>query len=595
MKGRNDSVADHAFQLNFQAWFAEQEVLAESAWNKSLRTCTLPNLWNTVEVKERLSQLTFRIVAQQDAMLPGCLNDSLFTTETPTVEEYCSLRTLEMAENFDGIAAAGVTKPRRAIDFDKTVPERPLGYDASGGCATDAPEDPGHKKRFCMDGMTGSSAHLLRLDGELLDKVVGYQARERFTLFSRDLMNSSFLQEGKLPLPEESRALSERRRALHQNDIEPYGSDCPGDAGRLLNAIDERTLVHIVQMQREAFKMKAKDISNDDDSDSDMDAPPVQRIDCEEQPAVARFADQERWSKPSDYVAHLAAQFEAGMTTPPGKRKFKKTLTQNQVRFLAGFAKAVNEVWSDEQDEKPHHQRRRHDLLLIGEGGSGKTAIVQDIVLTTIDFLWPPTSNDIDGSSSVIACFSWAQAENISTTRHKATTCHAASAMRVQSMRNSAMQPGEKLGLLKQKWADKRLLVLEEISMISPALYNMILYRSFWGRKAAWNVEENIYNTVTGAFGRMPLVIMLGDSLQLQPTNSPSLLDDLNLVQSTSEKSFPAEHQRAQRLFLQTAACYQLTESNRFRGDPQMQEMLSFMRSPDKTLPESVKQAWGSI
>ncbi len=249
-------------------------MLAESAWNKSLRTCTLPNLWNTVEVKERLSQLTFRIVAQQDAMLPGCLNDSLFTTETPTVEEYCSLRTLEMAENFDGIAAAGVTKPRRAIDFDKTVPERPLGYDASGGCATDAPEDPGHKKRFCMDGMTGSSAHLLRLDGELLDKVVGYQARERFTPFSRDLMNSSFLQEGKLPLPEESRALSERRRALHQNDIEPYGSDCPGDAGRLLNAIDERTLVHIVQMQREAFKMKAKDMSNDDDSDSDMDAPP---------------------------------------------------------------------------------------------------------------------------------------------------------------------------------------------------------------------------------------------------------------------------------------------------------------------------------
>ncbi len=26
-----------------------------------------------------------------------------------------------------------------------------------------------------------------------------------------------------------------------------------------------------------------------------------------------------------------------------------------------------------------------------------------------------------------------------------------------------------------------------------------------------------------------------------------------------------------------------------------MQEMLSFMRSPDKTLPESVKQAWESI
>ena len=161
------------------------------------------------------------------------------------------------------------------------------------------------------------------------------------------------------------------------------------------------------------------------------------------------------------------------------------------------------------------HQRERFSFLLMGQGGSGKTAIVQEVVLPTMDFVFPPDDNG--QKSSLIVCSSWAQAENISNTEHRAMSCHKAAGMRVQSMRNKFMLPGEKKPFLEQMLLTRRLLVLEEVGMISPALYNMLLYRSFHGRTSKYEVPESLYDKLQGAFGRIPLVIHLGDLLQLRP------------------------------------------------------------------------------
>ena len=50
---------------------------------------------------------------------------------------------------------------------------------------------------------------------------------------------------------------------------------------------------------------------------------------------------------------------------------------------------------------------------LMGQRGSGKMAVVQDIVLPTLDFLF-----GLD--ATLIVCAKWSQAENISTESHKA-------------------------------------------------------------------------------------------------------------------------------------------------------------------------------
>ena len=62
--------------------------------------------------------------------------------------------------------------------------------------------------------------------------------------------------------------------------------------------------------------------------------------------------------------------------------------------------------------------RQRFNMLLMGQGGSGKTALIQEIVLPTMDFCFPPDEGS-DASSSLIVCAKWSQAANISTVAHK--------------------------------------------------------------------------------------------------------------------------------------------------------------------------------
>ena len=129
--------------------------------------------------------------------------------------------------------------------------------------------------------------------------------------------------------------------------------------------------------------------------------------------------------------------------------------------------------------------------------------------------------------------------------------------------------------------------------MISPALYNMLLYRSFHGRREHWRVPESIYDKLRGAFGRMPIVLHLGDFLQLRPTNALSLLDDLRAKEEEGV-DIAAEYQEACRLFKRTPLCFELVGTNRFR-DARLRELVEFMRAPASTLPESIKETWRRI
>ena len=229
----------------------------------------------------------------------------------------------------------------------------------------------------------------------------------------------------------------------------------------------------------------------------------------------------------------------------------------------------------------------------MGQGGSGKTAVVQEIVLPSMDFLFPAEEGQVP--SSLIVCAKWSQAENISTPAHKAVSCHRASCQGIQSYRNKDMSPGQKKSALRRIWDVLRLLVLEEVSMISPSLYNMLLFCSYHGREATWEVPEGEYDKLAGAFGRMPIVIHLGDFLQLKPVGAGglSLVADLRALEA-SGKDVPAEFQQAMRLFCATPFCFELSESNRFK-DKRLRNLMNFMREPQADLPEEIERSWAEI
>ena len=318
----------------------------------------------------------------------------------------------------------------------------------------------------------------------------------------------------------------------------------------------------------------------------------------------AFFVPSDEWRRPSDYVAHRTRLFEDGVINQETGRRDRKPLARDQALFVAQFAHACNAMWDDEQQlaegALTMRERRCFNILLMGQGGSGKTALIQDIVLPSLDFLFPP-----DGRGeprSLIACAKWSQAENISTDTHKATTAHQAGKIGVQSFRNAAMLPKDKKSALKDMWSHRMCLILEEVSMLSPELYNMLLYRSYHGRSELTELPEAEYDQPGGAFGRMPLVIYLGDFLQLKPIGAGvSLISDLKDLQARGELKhrgvegdWPAEWQSAQRLFCRTPLCFELQASNRFK-DPRLRELMNFIRAPAKQLPPAIERYWQAI
>ena len=105
----------------------------------------------------------------------------------------------------------------------------------------------------------------------------------------------------------------------------------------------------------------------------------------------------------------------------------------------------------------------------------------------------------------------------------QARTAHHASAMRVQQLLNAKMKPRTK-----QKVA--RVLVIEETGMVPTSVYNVLNIRATHGRNNTHDVCETTYNRENHNFGRVPIVIHLGDFLQVAPTASLGLTADVNEV-----------------------------------------------------------------
>ena len=136
--------------------------------------------------------------------------------------------------------------------------------------------------------------------------------------------------------------------------------------------------------------------------------------------------------------------------------------------------------------------------------------------------------------------------------------------------------------------------------MIGPDLYNLLLYRSFHGRRTRWSVHENEYDKLDSAFGRMPIVIHLGDFLQKKPIGcSISLIEDLKEREESKKmpENFPPEYQQAMKVFCQTPIqrlCFEFKASNRIK-EPKLRALMDFIRNPPKKIPHKIQAHWDSI
>ena len=280
------------------------------------------------------------------------------------------------------------------------------------------------------------------------------------------------------------------------------------------------------------------------------------------------------YAKPSHLVKALVRALQS-----------KSKLNEDQSIFIDRFAEVLDTMYEQERTLKPERRHVYH-MLLLGQGGSGKTHIVQNIVFPVVEFIWPAGEQ----STLMVVAAKNVQAKNISTDTVRAKTLHAASLLGVQSLTNSNMAACSKEQALQKLWSQIRVLVIEEISMVSAFLYNMLNFRSMLGRRSMFGVDVNTYTKTGCAFGRVPIILHLGDFFQLRPTAQVSLLDDLN-EQDEGGKfkhvEVPAEVQHAQKLFASIPDVFELRGTMRFKpGDPLI-ELLQRMRE-GRSMPDGI-------
>ena len=132
---------------------------------------------------------------------------------------------------------------------------------------------------------------------------------------------------------------------------------------------------------------------------------------------VREFTDQNIYAKPSHMLTDMVANLPAN-----------RRLNEDQKIFILRFGDVLDTVWTEEQTLPPERRSVYH-MLLLGQGGSGKTYIVQNLIFPVVHFLWPPSVNS---DSLMVVAAKNSQAKNISTENVRAMTLHTAGCVGIQ-------------------------------------------------------------------------------------------------------------------------------------------------------------------
>ena len=203
-------------------------------------------------------------------------------------------------------------------------------------------------------------------------------------------------------------------------------------------------------------------------------------------------------------------------------------LTREQYDFCVHVARALDKIRGDFDGAVDYADRTYAQMVLLGQGGTGKTHVVNNIVRETVARCFP----EFKEPTKAVA-FSHAQAYGI-----KGQTIHSQAKMNTEiGWSYSELVPGETArNGLRDAWENVVCLVVEEISMIPAALLNALAIRAAFGREDKWQFEAIDHLDEANGFARIPLVIFLGDFLQLKPPGSIGLADDLDAIRATNRR-----------------------------------------------------------
>ncbi|CAE7263859.1 PIF7 [Symbiodinium sp. CCMP2456] len=521
-KNRSRAAAT-AFTESYLEWFAEAQTAADEGRLRFAERQEYPSLWETEELQAAMQEKLELAQAELGEQEPVVSAGAAQPGPRATVAMYSSMQALERVVNLESLARARQEKPKKRRDMDQYLQQDFVKITIAGEVED---VDADNEEEDVEEGPKRPSAVFLVITyrpkeaerRQLLE--LGYQARKN--QYTNEFLEETWLQQDAFEELRANMLKSLRKRESEKEQLE----SADDEHLRVLRAL----LPRLPQ-------------------------------DC------VRFAEQTVYEKPSEFLADM-------MFALPAKEK----LNEDQELFMLRFGDVLNKVYDEEQRKRPE-ERGVYHVLLLGQGGSGKTHVVQNVIFPIVLFIWPP----VDGRETLrVVAAKNSQAKNISTASVQATTVHAAGCMRVQRLSNSEMAAGNKEKQLEAMWQRVRVLIVEEISMVASLLYNMLDYRSMLGRRLSHLVDPQTHTRIIHAFGRVPIVLHLGDFLQLRPIAQLSLLDDLearDVHGCLLHSDVPPEVQHAQQVFANIQDVFELRGTKRFKdGDPLI-ELLQCMRA----------------
>ena len=552
---------------------------AERAREKLRQRSEWESLWETKEVVVSLLELSHKGPFADASMTLDTARSAAFAhslvKDRITVQEYACLVVHRSAQNYEGIALARVApKVRRdalARDAEEDAGIRRASTEHDGGDFEDA--DEAYEEEVLCDAERSSCPE--KPVDELTEerwRQAWQFTRQRNSKFVKDMFEWGLLRDiqakTQLPLRASTWASSARVSLQKRHDI----------VDQLPAVSSDATFHQRIVEQYEQFQQRNENTARR--VSTPPAAPPSAAGPGKD--AEARFAILET---PLTKLKSLIAHVERPVL--PGEDRTNVTLTREQVLACATFGQMVNVAWEEERAQLPLDTRTCQQMILLGQGGTGKTMLVTDIFIPLVNWAFPPTD---EGERWLVVAYSHAQADAISTDQIRARTLHSACSMRVQSLANQRMAPGAKKDALIRTWMNKVLLVNEEVSMIPAEALNMEMYRAMWGRHEQFGVNIDDYARLRNLFGRMPLVLFLGDFLQLKPPKQISLADDL-VAKARQGATVSVEAQTACEAFRGVRIVIELLETRRFK-DKLLPHLMSFIREADATpMPEDMWQS----
>ena len=188
-------------------------------------------------------------------------------------------------------------------------------------------------------------------------------------------------------------------------------------------------------------------------------------------------------------------------------------LNEEQLALLALVTTKLAKAFDSRLDKTQQYLRRDEVLLTLiveGGGGCGKTMVLKDLIVPLLETYFRPAGVIKEAPSNKAARLIGGR------TIHSGNGLTATTSLRTCQLGLNAQTRRKMEVTLVQ--ADARL--IDEWSQLSATLNHAAALRSTYARETAYQLVKGDYSLPKERFGRIPVLIYTGDSLQLPPIPS---------------------------------------------------------------------------